>query len=144
MHHPDQNGIHSKPTLRGSSACLSTRVKPAVHGCGVSSRSNAGAMKVGINCLQIDPSYVGGVTTYVLGLLEGFADAGSGCRFRLFATGRNQHLFGKFATHDNFDWLWGVTNSFSWVTSFPGPHFFPAVAVFTDSRLISHSGRSGS
>ncbi len=87
MHHPDQNGIHSKPTLRGSSACLSTRVKPAVHGCGVSSRSNAGAMKVGINCLQIDPSYVGGVTTYVLGLLEGFADAGSGCRFRLFATG---------------------------------------------------------
>jgi len=60
-------------------------------------------MKVGINCLQVDPSYAGGVTTYVLGLLDGFADAGNGCRFRLFATGRNQHLFGKFAKHDNFD-----------------------------------------
>ncbi len=103
MRHPDQKGTHLKQTLRSSAAYLSTRLKPAVHRCGAGSPSNAGAIKVGINCLQIDPSYVGGVTTYVLGLLEGFVDAGNGCHFRLFATGRNQHLFGKFATHDNFD-----------------------------------------
>ena len=60
-------------------------------------------MKVGINCLQVYPSFVGGVTTYALGLLEGFANAGNGCRFQVYVTEENQHLFEEFRKHDKFD-----------------------------------------
>jgi len=60
-------------------------------------------MQVGINCLQVHPSFVGGVTTYALGLLEGFANAGNGCRFQVYVTQENQHLFEKFRKHDKFD-----------------------------------------
>lgn len=58
---------------------------------------------IGINCLDVNPSFVGGVTTYVLGLLQGFAALKTLCRFRVFATGENQHLFDDFQHHDNFD-----------------------------------------
>jgi glycosyltransferase involved in cell wall biosynthesis len=67
------------------------------------SKASTVSMKVGINCLQIDPTYVGGVTTYVLGLLEGFANLDYGCRFRLFVTEANQQVFQRFAKHDSFD-----------------------------------------
>ncbi|HKM82661.1 MAG TPA: glycosyltransferase family 1 protein [Terriglobia bacterium] len=60
-------------------------------------------MRVGINCLDVNPSFVGGVTTYVLGLLEGFASAGNGCRFRIFVTEGNQHLYEQFRNRDNFE-----------------------------------------
>jgi glycosyltransferase involved in cell wall biosynthesis len=60
-------------------------------------------MRVGINCLQLDPSFVGGVTTYALGLLEGFANAGNGCRFLVFVTAENQHLFEPFRNRDRFE-----------------------------------------
>jgi len=60
-------------------------------------------MRVAINCLQVDPSYTGGVNTYTLGLLEGFAAAGNGCRFRLYVTTANQHLFEKFRNRDHFE-----------------------------------------
>jgi glycosyltransferase involved in cell wall biosynthesis len=60
-------------------------------------------MRVAINCLQIDPSYAGGVNTYTLGLLEGFAAIGNGCRFRLYVTSANQHVFEKFRKRDHFD-----------------------------------------
>ncbi len=62
-------------------------------------------MQVGINCLAVDPSFVGGVTTYVLGLLEGFASAGNGCRFRTFVTEGNQHLFEQLRNRDNFEFI---------------------------------------
>jgi len=58
---------------------------------------------VGINCLDVDPSFVGGVTTYTLGLLEGFASAGNGCRFHIFVTSGNQHLFEQFRNRDHFN-----------------------------------------
>ncbi|MFY9950120.1 MAG: glycosyltransferase family 1 protein [Candidatus Sulfotelmatobacter sp.] len=50
-------------------------------------------MRVAINCLQVDPRYVGGVTSYVLGLLEGFAEVSNGCQFRVFISAANAHLF---------------------------------------------------
>lgn len=59
--------------------------------------------RIGINCLQVDPSFVGGVTTYALGLLEGFANIKSTCRFRLFVTPTNQSLFDNFRKLQNFD-----------------------------------------
>jgi len=60
-------------------------------------------MRVAINCLQIDPSYAGGVNTYTLGLLKGFAASGNGCRFRVYVTSANQHLFEKLRKHNHFD-----------------------------------------
>jgi glycosyltransferase involved in cell wall biosynthesis len=60
-------------------------------------------MRVGINCLDVNPSFVGGVTTYTVGLLEGFASAGNGCQFRIFVTGENQHLFEQFRGRGHFE-----------------------------------------
>jgi glycosyltransferase involved in cell wall biosynthesis len=60
------------------------------------------SMRVGISCLQIDPFPVGGVNTYALGLLEGFAKAGNGHSFQVYASQANQHLFEQFRKLDNF------------------------------------------
>jgi glycosyltransferase involved in cell wall biosynthesis len=60
-------------------------------------------MQIGINCLDVNPSFVGGVTTYTAGLLDGFAKVGNGCRFRLFVTERNQGLFNSFRTRSHFE-----------------------------------------
>ncbi len=60
-------------------------------------------MRVAINCLQISPSFVGGVTTYALGLLKGFSAVGNGCRFRLYVTSANRNLFEKFEKQNHFD-----------------------------------------
>ena len=59
-------------------------------------------MRIGVSCLRIDPSYAGGVNTYTLGLLEGFARLGSGT-FRLYVTEANRHLFEKFRRHSHFE-----------------------------------------
>ncbi len=96
-------GIQPRSILSASIVC-----EPAsAHAEGATLRSKAsiGSMKVGINCLQIDPLYVGGVTTYVLGLLEGLAKASAdnGCRFQLFVTEANQQVFQKFLKCDCFD-----------------------------------------
>jgi glycosyltransferase involved in cell wall biosynthesis len=53
-------------------------------------------MRVGVNCLQIDPSYAGGVNTYTFGLLDGFAKQGNGGRFQLYVHAGNQHLFERY------------------------------------------------
>jgi glycosyltransferase involved in cell wall biosynthesis len=60
-------------------------------------------MRIGVSCLQIDPDYAGGVNTYALGLLEGFARLASNCRFRLYVTKTNQHLFEKFRKREHFE-----------------------------------------
>ena len=60
-------------------------------------------IRVGINCLRVASSYAGGVTTYVLGLLRGFATEGKSTRFRIYATPTNQGLFEEFREVDNFE-----------------------------------------
>jgi glycosyltransferase involved in cell wall biosynthesis len=60
-------------------------------------------LRVGVNCLQVDPSSVGGVNSYTLGLLEGFAAVGKDFRFQLYVAPTNEHLFEKFRNYDNFD-----------------------------------------
>jgi len=60
-------------------------------------------MKVGINCLQIDPSHPGGVNSYTLGLLEGWAEQGNGCRFQLYVHPGNQHLFRPYRKQSRFE-----------------------------------------
>jgi glycosyltransferase involved in cell wall biosynthesis len=59
-------------------------------------------MQIGIDCLRINPSYLGGVNTYTLGLLDGFASLENGLRYRLYVTSRNQHLFSKYVSLPHF------------------------------------------
>lgn len=65
-------------------------------------RKSSASMRVGINCVQVDATVVGGINTYTLGLLEGFANAGNGHQFRVYASQANQHLFEQFGKVDNF------------------------------------------
>jgi len=58
-------------------------------------------MKIGIDCLKIEPSFAGGLNTYTLGLFGGFASAGNGHRFHVYVTRANQHLFAKHAGQGN-------------------------------------------
>lgn len=69
------------------------------------SESSRASLRVGINCLDVAPSFLGGVTTYVPRFFEGFASAGNGCRFRTFVTERDQHLFEQFRNHDQFEFI---------------------------------------
>jgi glycosyltransferase involved in cell wall biosynthesis len=59
-------------------------------------------MRIGINCLNLDPSFVGGLNTFTRGLLEGFASTGNGYQFRLYATAENQHLFEALRDQKSF------------------------------------------
>jgi glycosyltransferase involved in cell wall biosynthesis len=68
----------------------------------VSARSSR-SMQIAINCLQVDPSYVGGVTTYVLGLFQGFANVGPVHKFRLYVTRGNAAVFERFRKYGNFE-----------------------------------------
>jgi glycosyltransferase involved in cell wall biosynthesis len=59
-------------------------------------------MRIGINCLNLDPSFVGGLNTFTRGLLEGFAKTANGHQFRLYATSGNQQLFEPLGNQKNF------------------------------------------
>lgn len=59
-------------------------------------------MKIGVNCLSIDPSYKGGVNTYTFGLLDGFARVAEGHQFQIYASGENIGLFERYREHPGF------------------------------------------
>jgi glycosyltransferase involved in cell wall biosynthesis len=60
-------------------------------------------MRIGINCLNLDPLFVGGLNTFTRGLLEGFAKTANGHQFRLYATSGNQHLFDSLGNQKSFE-----------------------------------------
>jgi glycosyltransferase involved in cell wall biosynthesis len=60
-------------------------------------------MRIGVSCLQIDPAYMGGVNTYTLGLLDGFASLRANCDFCLYVTEANQSLFARFRGEQHFE-----------------------------------------
>jgi glycosyltransferase involved in cell wall biosynthesis len=60
-------------------------------------------MRVAINCLGLDPSFISGVSTYTRGLLEGFANTANGHQFRLYVTGGNQELFESLKYRKSFE-----------------------------------------
>jgi glycosyltransferase involved in cell wall biosynthesis len=60
-------------------------------------------MRIGVSCLQIDPHFTGGVNTYTLGLLEGFARLANSGSFRLYVTEANRQLFDRFQGRKNFE-----------------------------------------
>lgn len=60
-------------------------------------------MRIGINCLNLDPGYVGGVNTYALGLLSGFAEAhAQDFSFEIFASSHNRSFFARFEGKPGF------------------------------------------
>jgi glycosyltransferase involved in cell wall biosynthesis len=60
-------------------------------------------MRIGINCLNLSPSFVGGLNTFAQGLLNGFASVAQQHHFRLYATTRNQRLFQALWGKNNFE-----------------------------------------
>jgi glycosyltransferase involved in cell wall biosynthesis len=59
-------------------------------------------MRVGINCLRIDPGYKGGVNSFTFGLIDGFAASRRGHEFVIFAGQFNRHIFARYETLSNF------------------------------------------
>jgi glycosyltransferase involved in cell wall biosynthesis len=60
-------------------------------------------MRIGINCLSLSPSFVGGLNTFSQGLLGGFASVAQQHHFRLYATSVNQQLFQSLRGKNNFE-----------------------------------------
>ena len=60
-------------------------------------------MRIGINCLGINASYQGGINTYTLGLIRGFANVGSGHKFTLLVQPENHEMFSRFSVYRNFE-----------------------------------------
>src|ERR1700730_17758388 len=60
-------------------------------------------MRIGINCLSLSPSFVGGLNTFAQGVLSGFAGVAQQHHFRLYATTANQALFRSFREQRNFE-----------------------------------------
>ena len=54
-------------------------------------------MRIGINCMRLVPSYKGGVNSFAIGLLDGFAASRRGHDFVIFASRRNRDMFHKYA-----------------------------------------------
>lgn len=56
-------------------------------------------MHIVFNCIDIKPSYVGGINTFTLGLLDGFTACGAGhnhLQVSIAVTEKNKHLFTRF------------------------------------------------
>ncbi|MGA9544078.1 MAG: glycosyltransferase family 1 protein [Candidatus Sulfotelmatobacter sp.] len=60
-------------------------------------------MRIGIECLRADPGYVGGLNTYILGLLDALAAVGGGHSFQLYVTDCNRRLFARYESAENFE-----------------------------------------
>lgn len=60
-------------------------------------------MRVAINCIGLDPSYISGVRTYTRGLLAGFANTANGHEFRVYVTSGNQSLSEQLLGRKGFE-----------------------------------------
>jgi glycosyltransferase involved in cell wall biosynthesis len=56
-------------------------------------------MRIGINCVNIDPDYVGGVNTYLFGLLDGFIHHDRKHTYQLYVNSKVHSLFEKYETY---------------------------------------------
>ena len=59
-------------------------------------------MRIGINCLDLNPEYVGGVNTYLFGLLDAFAK-NKEHSFSVFTLKKNSFLFKKYSKCSNIE-----------------------------------------
>jgi hypothetical protein len=59
-------------------------------------------MRIGINGLYLSSNYKGGVNTFALGLIDGFAKVGGAHEFVIFNGPSNRKLFEKYEEYPNF------------------------------------------
>lgn len=60
-------------------------------------------MRVAINCLRLEPSFVGGLNTYTRGVLQGFANTANGHEFRIYVTSGQLGILELFRNRKNFE-----------------------------------------
>jgi len=58
-------------------------------------------MRIGINCVKVRPSYVGGVNSYTFGLIDGLLKVNTVDTICIFVCRKNEHLFVKYENHEN-------------------------------------------
>jgi glycosyltransferase involved in cell wall biosynthesis len=73
-------------------------------------------MRVGIDCLAVDPLYRGGVNTYIFGLLDGFSKLNTENKYILFCTSENKNFFRRYSKFINFDLV--IIDNYSTATKF--------------------------
>lgn len=60
-------------------------------------------MRIGIDCIGVDPQYCGGVNTYVFGIIKGFKSQNAGnFSIIIFCTSKNIHLFKEYEKDNLF------------------------------------------
>lgn len=59
-------------------------------------------MRIGINCLAVNPTYRGGVNTFIFGLLRGLSEQAGQHQIVLFTTPGNSEHFRSFTEFPNF------------------------------------------
>lgn len=75
-------------------------------------------MNIGIDLTSIDPSYRGGMNTYIMGLLRGLANVGEKHKIQLFVTAYNEYYFEKYYSDHHiekvvFSYAGGIDRLFS-------------------------------
>jgi glycosyltransferase involved in cell wall biosynthesis len=53
-------------------------------------------MRIGLNCIDVNPDYVGGVNTYVLGIVVGLHQLKNTHSIQIYVTSANKHVFQSF------------------------------------------------
>lgn len=59
-------------------------------------------MRIGINCIYIDPEYTGGLNSFTIGLLNGFSNLSPENQFIIFVTPHNRDFFTRYSGKPNF------------------------------------------
>ncbi|NQV18407.1 MAG: glycosyltransferase family 4 protein [Armatimonadetes bacterium] len=67
-------------------------------------------MRIGINCIKINPEYSGGINTYTFGLLGGFIKIDKDNDYYIFVSDKNIHLFDKYKCFHNVNIILAETN----------------------------------
>lgn len=89
-------------------------------------------MRIGINCICVNPNYRGGINTYILGLLDGFRQVGSRHKFQIYIPETNREMFADFAHLDNFELV--VVPFHGWFSNFK--RILTELTVFTRSTYL--------
>jgi glycosyltransferase involved in cell wall biosynthesis len=99
-------------------------------------------MQVGIDCLRLDPSYVGGINTFVLRLVDSLLRVAPASTFHLYVTDANWKIFERLSSAPNgkleLACRGAAIRAFLWrVSSFAGARDFHRVAansLFSEAR----------
>lgn len=59
-------------------------------------------LRIGINCVRMMPAYQGGINSFALGLIDGFAASSRGHKFVLFTGPHNRLMFRRFEAAPHF------------------------------------------